>query len=397
MHIATRDSTRIITSSTSLHSLRCGVIALRMLIMCVALFATRSRLQAQGLTWRLDPKPTLVLGKATGDESEAFATIVGATRLPNGNVLVADRGEFSMHLYSPTGKELKKFGRKGSGPGEFGYLAFLYRCGNSVMAQDIEYGNTVSVFTLDGVQTRSFRFSKKPANNIPYNSVCNSAGVFLHFGWESMRETKIGVYRDRVPMWLSGADSSAGRLLGTMEGSERWGEKNGSGPLPLGREPRIAIGATRAYIGEATTYSIQVYSLTGQPLPSITKPFAAIPVKAIDVAAELERQVSTVGENSRTRLAKYFGEVKMPKTLPPYRALLVDAADHLWVQDYAQSAPGVMTWTVFDPAGKLVAHIPMPQPFDVYEIGADYVLGRFIDPVESIPQVRMYRLERRTR
>jgi hypothetical protein len=36
----------------------------------------------------------------------------------------------------------------------------------------------------------------------------------------------------------------------------------------------------------------------------------------------------------------------------------------------------------------------MPKHLEVYEIGRDYVLGRYLDPDESVPLVRMYRLTR---
>lgn len=137
----------------------------RMFAVACVLLAGPPCLPAQSPVWILDSKPTLVLGKATGDESEAFASITGATRLPN-----------------------------------------------------INNGYAILVFSVDGVLTGTFRFSTKVGNNIPYESACNTAGVFLHFGWESTREMTIGVYRVRVPMWLGGADSSAGRVLGTMQG-----------------------------------------------------------------------------------------------------------------------------------------------------------------------------------
>ena len=365
------------------------------LVLC-ALLAGPSWSRAQSPVWSIDSKPMLVLGKAIGDESEAFAAISGTTRLPNGNVLVADRGAFSLHVYAPTGEELRKFGRKGTGPGEFGYLARLYRCGSSVMAYDIE-GSRMSVFAMDGMLTRSFRFSTKIGTNIPYASACNRDGVFLHYGWESRADMKVGVYRASVPLWISGADSSTGRWLGTVEGSERWGQPGGSGPLPLGREPRIAVGARRAYVGDATTYAIRVFSLDGRPLADIRKAVKTIPVTRADIEAELERQVADVGENERKGLTRYFEKIVMPKTLPPYRALVVDANDNLWVQDYARSATGAVIWTVFDPTGKQVVEVPLPQSLEVHEIGTDYVLGRFLDPNDSVPQVRMYRLVKRIR
>jgi hypothetical protein len=41
-----------------------------------------------------------------------------------------------------------------------------------------------------------------------------------------------------------------------------------------------------------------------------------------------------------------------------------------------------------------VAEVQLPVDLEVYEIGLDYVLGRFLNAEESIPQVRMYRLRR---
>lgn len=57
----------------------------------------------------------------------------------------------------------------------------------------------------------------------------------------------------------------------------------------------------------------------------------------------------------------------------------------------------MVTWTVFDPTGKQLVEMLMPQALDVYEIGIDYVLGRYLDPDESILQVRMCRLAKRIR
>ena len=371
----------------------------RLAIRLTTLLATlvlAGRAHAQTTQWTIDAKPLLTLGKAVGDESEVFASVSGATRLPNGNVLVADRGEYSMHIYSPTGQEIKKSGRKGTGPGEFTYLASLFRCGTEVLTYDIE-GSRMSVFSLDGTLRRSFRWSTRIGGNIPYKSACNRDGVFVHYGWPSASERKIGVHRGRVPLWMSGADSAAGRSLGTIAGSERWGQAHGSRPLPLGREPRIAMGTTRAYVGEATNYTINVFAVDGKPLAPIKKAVKLIPVAAKDVSDELERELGSVGEKRRKGLEEEFAKIPMPKTLPPYRALAVDALDNLWVQDYARSAPTSVMWTVFDARGQQVAAVQLPFALDVFEIGSDYVLGRYLDEDEGVPQVRMYRLLKRLR
>ena len=84
----------------------------------------------------------------------------------------------------------------------------------------------------------------------------------------------------------------------------------------------------------------------------------------------------------------------LPKILPPYRALMVDAADMLWVQDYPRAGSAVVTWRVFASDGRTVAEVVLPSALDVYEIGLDYVLGRAVDEDEGVPEVQLFALRR---
>lgn len=345
-------------------------------------------------TWTLDTKPVVALGNDPGGATDVFSVVTGATLLPNGNILVGDRAEFTMRIFTPTGKQVAQFGRKGRGPGEVSYLARLYRCGDKVFAFDID-PNQVSVFTLAGTFERTFRFSSKlSGNETPYKSACNASAHFVHYGWERNGDRKIGAYRSRVPLFITPADSSTGASLGTVAGSERWGMATGSRPLPLGKEARIAIGAQRVYAGEADDYAIRVYALNGTALPSIALGMSATRVTSKHIEAELERQVAEYGEKSRKGIERSFTTITMPKTLPSYRLFLVDRDDNLWVQDFATSAPRVITWRVFDNRGKHIAVVPMPSDLEPFEIGKDYVLGRYVDAEEAVPEVRMYRLRR---
>src|SRR6185436_5488633 len=77
----------------------------------------------QARPWSVDSKPAVRLVDATNDKAVLFGEgLVGATRLPNGNILVADRGEFSLKVFDTTGKLVKSLARKGSGPGEMIYI-----------------------------------------------------------------------------------------------------------------------------------------------------------------------------------------------------------------------------------------------------------------------------------
>jgi hypothetical protein len=119
-----------------------------------------------------------------------------------------------------------------------------------------------------------------------------------------------------------------------------------------------------------------------------------MPVRPADIEAALESDVSQFGERSRKSTTEEYAAMTLPKTLPPYRALLVDAADMLWVQDFPRAGSAVVTWRVFASDGRPVAEVVLPAALDVYEIGLDYVLGRAVDEDEGVPEVQLFALRR---
>ena len=366
----------------------------QLLLLITPVFAPR----AQDRPWSIDPKPALVLGDANGDQSVLFgAGLVGATILPNGNILVGDRGDMSLKVFDPRGKLVKSLGRKGSGPGEITYLSRVWRCGNDIITYDIENGYRNTVFSTDLTLNRSFRFRGPVGNNTPYTSSCNSAGRFLHLGWESHNAIKGGVFRSQAPLWTSGIDSTV-TPVGEMAGSERWGlvvdgQVRGTRPLPLGKEPVIAMGSDRFYTGTADTYSITMHALDGRVLGTFGKPGVALSTTNADIDQAIETEAAGRGDDVRARVRATYEKMDLPKTVPAYKAMLVDSEGAVWVRDY-RSRGNQVTWTVFTREGRQLAEVQLPVSLTVFEIGKDYVLGKFIDPVEDIPEIRMYRLRR---
>ena len=348
--------------------------------------------------WAVDAQPVLTIGQNEADTNAILAVVAGATRLPDGRILVGDRGSFNLRLFAPNGKQERVFGRKGPGPGEIEHLKSMLRCGDSIVTMDIA-GGRVSLFSLDGKFVRAFRFGSPQAASAPYASVCNDRGTFAHHGWEDRSEVRAGAYRPDVPFWLSGADTAVGRLVGSFPGSERFGfvsndGRGSAGPLPLGKQPALALGSDRLYIGAADRYEVQAFDLTGKPVATIRSAHSprAITDEDIDYAMELE--IAETGERARAGIQRRYGMMTLPKTTPAYAALRVDYAGNLWIQDYPRPSASTVTWRVFSRDGASVARVDLPTHLAVYEIGADYVLGRYLDPDESVPQVRLYRLHR---
>lgn len=347
----------------------------------------------------LSAQPTLTLGLDDTDPNALLQVIVFATRLPDGSILVGDRGEFALKQFDASGRFRRAFARNGSGPGEVRYLGRMFRCGDMVLTYDIQEGHLMSVFNLDGRFERSFRWRTPPEQRVPYASACNAAGDFVHVGWPGSGSMRPGVHRTRVPVWMSRADSSAPRMLDSVGGSERWGQVVerrlvGSRPLPLGKEPVVAVGGSRAFVGDADRFMLAGYDIAGNRVASLERAEAPIAITPADIRDEIERAVAESGESRRAGVERSYAEITFPTTVPAYTHLVVDAEDFAWVRSFPRSGAREARWSVFSPSGTFVREVAIPTHLEVFEIGRDYVLGRYLDPEEAIPQVRLYRLER---
>lgn len=356
----------------------------------------------QPIRWSLDATPALTIGGDERDTAIILQTIVGATRLPDGTILVGDRGDYALRFFSATGSPLRSVARRGSGPGEVRYLARMFRCGDSVYTYDIGEGQRVSVFTVRGTFVRAFRFGAPQAMQSPYQSACNRSGEFVHLGWERQRDMKGGVFRSIVPVWVSRADSAVGRVIDSVPGSERWGlvrngQLRGTRPLPLGKQPVLGIGRSTIFVGSGDRFEVHALNSRGDSIGTILRRETPLPVTRNDIREAIEREVANRGESSRTDVEAAYAEMTLPATLPAYTDLRVDSEDLVWVRSYPRGSPASVQWSVFDSKGRNVGEIALPTHLEVFEIGGDYVLGRYLDPTDAIPQLRLYRFKRTSR
>jgi hypothetical protein len=266
-------------------------------------------------------------------------------------------------------------------------------------------GYRTSVFDLAGAYVREFRFGtgSQLRSQAPYASACNGAGTFVHYGWEDTRNLTVSprVFRQRVPFWISGADSSVRAVLDSFPGSERvvsissrTGLPSGTGPRIFGKQTSIAIGRTRLYIGTGDPEGIVAVRLSDLAVDTIAVHFSPSPVTQADIDAELAVRIAGDAPDRRAGTEREFSTHPFPDTLPRYAKLIVDSEDLLWVQEFPRASSSTVRWLILS-GDAVIAHVSLPTYLEPSEIGRDYVLGRYLDPVESIPQVRMFTLERR--
>lgn len=351
--------------------------------------------------WRVDSLPALSIGLSDSDNLDAaFERITGATVLPDGRILVADLGDAPLKLFDRDGTFLHRVTRKGQGPREITYLARLFRCGDFVYTYDID-GYRIQQWSLAGEYEREFRFVLPARQQAVYASACNAAGRFIHVGWGARGGAPTsGYHRDTAVAWTSAAADSAPLVFDSVASSERWGQTYegqvvGSAPLPFGKQPFVAFGPTRMYIATGDPAGVLVYDVSGAPRPAVPLADSAPPVTPDDVRALIEREVLQDGESRRRAIEREYAEVTFPDTKSNVTALLVDADGRLWVRPPARANAATVLWQVFDPDGQALATVTLPSDLGVFEIGADYILGRRVDETAGVPLVQLFRFDPR--
>ncbi|HEY0931306.1 MAG TPA: hypothetical protein VGE27_15395 [Gemmatimonas sp.] len=204
--------------------------------------------------------------------------------------------------------------------------------------------------------------------------------------------------RTTVAYWLSNSDGHPITILGRLPSSERWASitntVSGSSPLPLGRQPVIAVGSTQAYVGLADSFAIDVFSLDGRRTGTIRRDAPLRPTTAEDI--EHFKLVDSLGRSVADNMQKVeeWKTMQFSSTLPPYAAMIVDVADHLWVKIFPDSKEVRATWVIFAADGSEQGTIELSRDFQINEVGVDYVLGIETDTQTGIKRVKSFPLTR---
>lgn len=363
--------------------------------------------------WHLSAAPSVDIGVVEGDPHYQLDGVQRTVRLSDGRIVVANGGSQELRFYDAAGKFITSSGRKGGGPGEFQSLSWV----------GVLPGDSLLVYDAGA----------------PRLSVLDSAGRFVRAGTpplgEGMRLSRMvgrfgdgslvmatsnmlgsggalpnGLIRPPITYARVGPDGALLDTIGTFPGAAAYVRSSGSRSSGfsisfqrggLYHAPVSDVHGESFYYGSSDAYEIGIYGADGtlhrsirraQPNRKVTK---EVIDQLVQAALDQERERrGTVTPEARSTIEKRYAEQPLPETMPAYRSLLVDAAGNLWVAEFdliPDKQPS--RWTVFEPDGQMLGTVTMPTRFTPYEIGADYVLGRWRDDLD-VEHVRLYGLEK---
>lgn len=350
-------------------------------------------------TWTLSADPTVVIGGADEREGYLLHRVVGATRLADGRIVVANQGTLQLRYYDPEGTHLFDAGGEGEGPGEFEAISGFTRLpGDSIL---VDSWRRLSRFGPDG----------RYASSIPYDMLLHEECRWTTGGGQqpladgSMVVVSvfyagiIGGRRCPIPDEAQ-PPAVVGRFIPTTGVFDTIAELPGTEESYRGNTyayPKtvvFAIGDGRVHVGQTGSDTIHAMSFTGDTIATLLAPFDPVPVTADARTTESTR-----------------GTLTYPDHYPRYARLVAAPADRVWVMAYPplkepvsysellspesfqRVEDGGARWRVVDRDGRLIAEVRTPEGLFLLEVGDDHVLGVHRDEFDR-ESVRLYRLGR---
>ncbi|MCY4572627.1 MAG: hypothetical protein OXF01_07465 [Gemmatimonadetes bacterium] len=361
------------------------------------------------LPWRIGTGPSVSIGEVDGDEPYVLHQSNNAAMLPDGRVVVANTGTNEIRLYDAEGVHQTTWGGTGRGPGEFQSLAGIARWpGDSILAWEAMQRSSSgsadlwrgAVFDAVGDLGRSFRIESDDGNGLEPRVVL-AGGEIL--GRMTTGGADDGYWRYEATYSLLAREDAAEVSFGTHPAHEGFsGVYNGVvlfvPHMAFSRGLEEAAWEGMLVIAPNDRYELRAYGMSDGALAKIVRREHSNRAPTRDEVVEAMHRAFTDGDQPEEVIEMFrpaYDEAPIVEGLPAFRSVLADPLGHLWVQEYTppdvdRPAP---LWTVFDPDGRALGFVETPAGLSVFEIGADYLLGRATDEM-GIERIQVWALER---
>lgn len=359
------------------------------------------------LAWRIGPDPAVSIGAREGEAPYLLNGAVSAAKLPDGRIVVADGGSRELRMFDSVGAHVRTWGGEGEGPGEFWWLNHVAAWpGDSIVAWYPARGR-VSVFGSDGSYGRTFGLWGDCPPRCPGAVAARRDGTILTTYPGEASDSALLEIRDGDGELLTSFEKLPDRDLRFWKGDrgENWSE-----PIPYGSELAKGLWGDLIVASRTRRYEIRAYRADGALARIVRLEHASRATTPADydryIESELEEYSNffTRGrpgfpaselEHILSRRRETIEATTMADTFPAFSSFIADGTGHLWVREHdfpGEARPAPLS-TVFDPGGRVLGYVETPPGLRIFEIGADYILGRMRDEL-GVESVKVWPLQR---
>lgn len=367
----------------------------------VRIVENRSSAWEEGEGRRVSAEPTAVIGALHGPVEQQLTRVRDATVLPDGRIALLNSGAARVQIHGADGEHLRTMGGPGDGPGEFQAPRWLTVRGDSILAFDPRHGaGRLTRYDLSGELVGTDPVRIGVAGVVLPDGVLPD-GRLLGESVEGSRaptdEGHVVFTRHVVAFAAEGGAVDTIAVAGAGEAwRAEWDGRFVQASVPFGRASYSALGHDRLYLGDGHASAVLGYGPRGALELSIGLPRDRRPVTREDLARWIETELSSAAPEGRpdvrARVEGLYEAAPVPDSTPAHAELEVDAAGHLWVQQYTPPWEATNDWWVFASDGRWLDTVSLPAGLHVFEIGEDYVLGVTRDALD-VEYVVRYALE----
>lgn len=368
----------------------------------VEIVTTAQPLWTENEAWTVSDQATLTIGEAVGDDTQSLFDVGDVRRLSDGRVAIVNSGTRQIRVYGPDGEHVADLGREGEGPGEFRRPRRLWLGPRDSLVVFDGRAQRLTVFSPELTFARTMSVTNRGSANQSFVAWRFDDGRFLVEGLvPSPTRPRLGRFPSGMSAFgVSTSDADHITPVVEFERGDEWGYTSGSGglsytsfPFSLNYPPR-AGGSETFFIASGLEASIEQRRPDGEVIRIVRWTADPASVDESVQARYKEWWLSlSEDENFRREARSMLADLEFPEQLPMFASMLTDSEDYLWVERYRPPWEEDRTWWIFSPDGAWLGELPLPEGFDLRDVGSDYILGVRRDNF-GVERVVMYSLER---
>jgi len=347
--------------------------------------------------WTVASRATLTLGGVAGDSALDFLGIVGAKRMADGSLVVANGGTSELRWFSASGKHIRTVGGRGNGPGKFAALLSLYSLGDTLLAWDgrahilRRVGPSGELLRQDTLRLADSTRLFAVLGVFSDGSVLAEAGTALELKGREPGSVRPG--RSLFRIGPQGADS-----IGVLPGEELQlsitGGRATLSAVPFGLGSRLSVLPDGYITSEGDRMQLQEHDMTGRLRRIVRWPGGRVPVSTDDIARQGRALLASAGTGmQKAQLDSAWRSITKPDSLPAIIGLVPDPLSLAWVRQGGHVADADAVWWVFSRDGAWLGSLTLPTAASPLDISGEWIVLRTVDE-NRIERVEVRRLRR---